>query len=202
LVFSAPWFLPPRLSLLRWQVPPHCQHNCRLFLWLSAGLDCVNTEAVGASLTGTSSWPVVAHGIPRPLSRGKPAGYPTPGWTLSLHRQRTPKIFRARCPRDSPLSASLTTGIVRPEPTFKTHCRRRCLALRQSRMPQRRWPHVTAFPASSCQRPVCPRSFSFRNLLSSSSCPTHGTYTPPKPVFNAASLGRHTCRFEVRWNVW
>jgi hypothetical protein len=38
----------------------------------------------------------------------------------------------------SPLSASLTTGIVRPEPNCKTHCRRRCLTLRQSRIPQRR----------------------------------------------------------------
>jgi hypothetical protein len=27
------------------------------------------------------------------------------------------------------------------------------------------------------------------------------TYTPPKPVFDAAPLGRHTCRFEVRLNV-
>jgi hypothetical protein len=122
------------------------------------------------------------------------------------------QILRARCPRVKPLSASLTTeivcpeptcasfttGIVRPEPTCKTHFRRRCLALRQSQMPRRRWSHVTAFPASSCQRPVCPRSFSFRNLLSSSFRLTHGTYTPSKPVFNAAPLGRHTCRFEVR----
>jgi hypothetical protein len=68
----------------------------------------------------------------------------------------------------SPPSASLTKGIVRPEPTCKRHCRRRCLALRQSRMPQRRWSHVTAFPASSRQQPVCPQSWS-RNLLSRSS---------------------------------
>jgi hypothetical protein len=30
---------------------------------------------------------------------------------------------------------------------------------------------------------------------------THGTYTPPKPVFNVVPLGRHTCRFEARRNV-
>jgi hypothetical protein len=107
LVFSAPWFLPPRLSLLRWQVPPHFQHNCRLFLWLSVGLDRVNTDAVGASLTGISSWPVVAHGIPRPLSRGKPAGYPDPGWTLPLHRRRTPKYWERAVP-ESALSAPLS----------------------------------------------------------------------------------------------
>jgi hypothetical protein len=41
-------------SLLRWQVPPHCQHNCRLFLWLSVGLDRVDTDAVGSSLTDTT----------------------------------------------------------------------------------------------------------------------------------------------------
>jgi hypothetical protein len=199
---------PLRPSLLRWQVPPHCQHNCRLFLWLSVGIDRVNTDAVGASLTGISSW------------------YPAPGWTLPLHCRRTPKYSEravsksalsappSRCPRVSPLSASLTTrivrpeptcasfrtGIVRPEPTCKTHCRRRCLVFRHSRMPQRRWSHVTAFPASSRQRPVCPRSFSFRNLLSSSFRSTHGTYTPLKPVFHVAPLGRHTC-FEARRNV-
>jgi hypothetical protein len=53
----------------------------------------------------------------------------------SLTSPTNTQIFRARCPRVSPLSASLTTGIVRPEPTCNTHCRRRCLALRQSRMP-------------------------------------------------------------------
>jgi hypothetical protein len=125
-----------------------------------------------------------------------------------------PNIQSALSQPLSPLSASLTTGIVRPEPTCesfttgivrpepkcKTHCRRRCLALRQLRMTQRRWSYVTAFPASSRQRPVCPWSFSFRNLLSSSSRLTHGTYTPPKPVFNAAPLSRHT-RFEARRNV-
>jgi hypothetical protein len=93
-----------RPSLLRWQVPPHCQHNCRLFLWLSVGLDRVNTDAVGSSLTDITSWPVVAHGIPRPLSRGKPAGYPAPGWTLHWHRRRTPK-YTKRAVTESALSA-------------------------------------------------------------------------------------------------
>jgi hypothetical protein len=102
--------------------------------------------------------------------------------------------------RPEPTCASFTTGIVRPESNCKTHCRRRCLLLRQSQIPQRRWSHVTAFPASSRQRPVCPWSCS-RNLLSSSSRLTHGTYTPPKPVFNVIPLGRHTCRFEARRNV-
>jgi hypothetical protein len=36
------------------------QHTGSVFLWLSVGLDRVNTDAVGASLTGTQSWPVVA----------------------------------------------------------------------------------------------------------------------------------------------
>jgi hypothetical protein len=51
----SPWFLPPRLSLLRWQVAPHCQHNCRLFLWLSAGLDCVNTVDRNAVISTVTS---------------------------------------------------------------------------------------------------------------------------------------------------
>jgi hypothetical protein len=44
-------------SLLRWLVPPHCQHTGRLSLWLLASIDRLNTDDVGASLTGTSSWP-------------------------------------------------------------------------------------------------------------------------------------------------
>jgi hypothetical protein len=78
-----------------------------LFLCLSAGLDRINTDAVGASLTGTSSWPVVAHGIPRPLSCGKPAGYPAPGWTLPFHCWRTLKYSERAVP-ESALSAPLS----------------------------------------------------------------------------------------------
>jgi hypothetical protein len=44
-------------SVLRWSVPPQCQHTCRLFLHLSVGRDHFNTVAVSASVTGTSSRP-------------------------------------------------------------------------------------------------------------------------------------------------
>jgi hypothetical protein len=53
-------------SLLRWQVQPHWQHTGHLFLLLLVGLDHININAVGTSLTGTSSWP--SHSTWRPTS--------------------------------------------------------------------------------------------------------------------------------------
>jgi hypothetical protein len=116
LVFSAPWFFHPRLSLLKCPAPPHCQHTDGLFLWLSVGLGSVNTDAEGASLTGTSSWPVVTHGVPRPLSRGKPEVYPAPEWTLPLYRRRTLKSSGAAVPESALPEPLSRRGLSVPNP--------------------------------------------------------------------------------------
>jgi hypothetical protein len=51
----SPFISPSKSLSSEIPVPPHFQHTCRLFLWLSVGLDRVSIDAVGASLTGTSS---------------------------------------------------------------------------------------------------------------------------------------------------
>jgi hypothetical protein len=106
-------------------------------------------------------------------------GVPGPGMSSSLASPTSARVFGARClgvgaslttgiVRPGPACASFATGIVFPEPTCGTHCRRRrCLALRLSRVPRRRWSRPS--PASGRRRPVCPRSFLFRSLLCNAS---------------------------------
>jgi hypothetical protein len=175
----SPLFLSPRLSLLRWPVPPHCQHTDCLFLWLSAGLYHVNTDAIGPSVTGNSSWPSHSTWGPTSIVAWSARRMSRSRMSSSVISATNTQIFKARCPRVSSTSASHDGD--RPS---RTHLRdalsarpplsvpQRCLASRQSQMPQRRWSRGTASPASSRQRPVCPRSFCLRNLLSSSFRPT------------------------------
>jgi hypothetical protein len=160
-------------------VPPHCQHTGRLFLWLSIGLDHVNTDAVDASLTGTSSWPSRSTWRPTSTAAWYACRISSPRMNSSVISVTNTQIFRPAAPESAvpaPLSrrgssvwnqlAGLTVG-----QASSMAVPLRCLALQQSQMPQRRWSHDTTSPASSRQRPVCPWAW-FRNLFSSSSCLT------------------------------
>jgi hypothetical protein len=48
---------PQEHPLQRWKVLPHCQHTGRQFLRFSVFRARFDSDGVGASLTGTSSWP-------------------------------------------------------------------------------------------------------------------------------------------------